>query len=164
MGCFCCKCLIFCPLFPECDRPIFRVRLFLSGFEEKLDIWKSNSKFNLATFWEILTNRRRKLLKTSHKIRLFIHLFSHNLEGKSCKSLVCKRSLLDSPLWRKNCSLNTQKQPLFWDNSNKNLPTRHLQLIVLAGAPLYPPKNRTKCPVTGQKISVCHTLGGSGKP
>ena len=112
---------------PGCDRPIFRVRLFLSGFEEKLDIWKSNSMLNLVNFWEILTNRRRKLLKNSHEIRLFIHLFSHNLGGKSCKSLVWKRSPLDSALWRKNCSLKTRKQPLFWDNSNKNVKTRHLQ-------------------------------------
>ena len=35
---------------PGCDRPIFRVRLFLSRFAEKLDIWKSNWMLNLATF------------------------------------------------------------------------------------------------------------------
>ena len=30
-------------------------------------------------------------------------------------------------MWRKNCSLKAQKQPLFWDNSNKKLINRHLQ-------------------------------------
>ena len=57
----------------------------------------------------------------------FYLLFSRNLEGKSCNSLVWTRSSLDSALQRKNCSLNTQKQPLFWDKSNKNLTIRHLQ-------------------------------------
>ena len=35
---------------PGCDRPIFRVQLFLSRFEEKLDFWKSDSMSNLAIF------------------------------------------------------------------------------------------------------------------
>ena len=37
-------------LHPGCDRPIFRVQLFLSRFEEKLDFWKSDSMSNLAIF------------------------------------------------------------------------------------------------------------------
>ena len=36
--------------YPGCDRPIFRVQLFLSRFEEKLDFWKSDSMSNLAIF------------------------------------------------------------------------------------------------------------------
>ena len=96
-------------------------------FEEKLDIWKSDSMSNLAIFWEILKIRRRKFLKKSHEIRHFIYLFSPNLGGKSCKSLVRKRSPLDNALWRRNCCLNPQKQPLFWEKSNENLTTRHLQ-------------------------------------
>ena len=113
--------------FPGCDRPLFRVRLFLSGFEEKLDIWKSDSMSNLATFWEILKIRRRKSLRKSHEIRLFIYLFSHNFAGKSCKSLVWKRSPLDSTAWQRNCSLNTVEQPLFCNESKKNLIIRHDQ-------------------------------------
>ena len=137
--------------FPGCDRPLFRVRLFLSGFEEKLDIWKSDSMSNLATFWEILKIRRRKSLRKSHEIRLFIYLFSHNFAGKSCKSLVWKRSPLDNALWQRNCSLNAQKQPLFWENSNKNLSARHLQKARKL--------NKRSGYRTQNNGMVCHTLG-----
>ena len=35
---------------PGCDRPIFRVQLFLSSFSGKLDFWMPDSKPNLAAF------------------------------------------------------------------------------------------------------------------
>ena len=57
----------------------------------------------------------------------FYLLFSRNLGGKSCNSLAWKGSSLGSALQRRNCSLNTQEQPLFWDKFNKNLTIRHLQ-------------------------------------
>ncbi len=57
----------------------------------------------------------------------FYHLFLRNLGGKSSNSSVWSWSLLANTMQRRNCSLNTQEQPLFWDKCNKNLTIRHLQ-------------------------------------
>ena len=114
---------------PGCDRPIFRVQLFF------VQIWRKKwcsgcqirSMSNLVIFWEILKIWSTFSLWKFTRNPTFYLLFSRNLGGKSCNSLVWTRSSLDSALQRKNCSLNTQKQPLFWDKSNKNLTIRHLQ-------------------------------------
>ena len=64
------------------------------------------------------------------------------------------RSSLDSTLQRRNCNggiaVSTHKNNHFSETS----PTKISQLDISEE-----PNNWTKCPVTGHKISVCHTLG-----
>ena len=121
--------------------PIWRkTGLFEVGFDVEFGVFLRNIEDSeYISLWKFTRNRN------------FYHPLLRNLEGKSCNSLVWTRSSLDRAPQRRNCSLNTQKQPLFWDKSNKNLTTRHLRSCLISGQNLS--KNWR------QKIGVCHTLG-----
>ena len=135
--------------FPGCDRPFFRVQLFLSSFWEKLDFWMSDSMSNLAIFWKILKIRRRKFLKKSHEIRTFFTLFypiwGVNPAISPCGSRPCWRACSHGGIavsWYKN---NHFFERIHTKTSQMDTPKE--------------PNNWTKSPVTGHKTMVCHTLG-----
>ena len=109
------------------QRPFFRLQLFLSSSEEKSGVLKVRFDVECGDFLRNIQDFEYISLWKFTRNPTFFLLFSRNLEGKSCNSLVWTRSSLDSAPQRRNCSLKTQKQPLFWDKSNKNLTIRHLQ-------------------------------------
>ena len=93
-------------------------RFFMSSYfsPDLKKNWTFGSRIFDVEFGNFLRNIEDSEKKISEKFTrnsTFYLLFSHNLGAKSCNSLVWRRSSLDSALQRRNCSLNTQKQPLF---------------------------------------------------
>ena len=142
------------------QRPIFRVSGYFYSVLKKITGF-FGSPDSICLIWgSFLRNIEDleyiSLWKFTLKKPTFYLLFeSRNLGGKSCNSLVSDpRSSLD----KHNCNgwitnLNTQKQPLFWDKSNKNFTLyRHLQTAT---------KLDKMSPIIGDAkyIGVCHTLG-----
>ena len=103
-----------------------------------------------GSFLRNIEDSEKKISEKFTRNSTFFLLFSHNLGAKSCNSLVWRRHSRWTALYNGGIAASTHKNNHFSETSSTKISQFDISKE---------PNNWTKCPVTGHKISVCHTLG-----